>query len=761
MNGAHAAAPRVSVIMTTYNGARLIGQSIDSLLAQTFRDFELIVVDDCSTDATPQVLRGYRDPRLRVVPTPRNLGVVGSRNFGFARAAGDYVATLDHDDLSRPTRLARQVDFLDRHPGVVLVGTGSHDYEHGTLRPVPGPPVGSPPVGSPQVGSPPAGPPDPDPLFVQWRLQLGNPLVYSSIMFRAAAARRLDVFMREERVYADDFDLYHRLLGHGRIAQIEAPLTIYRRHPGNTFRQREQEMQGNAARVLAAAYAPWFGAQAAEAASLVVRIVATGEVVRDDAQLRQLAAVLDRLRRGFLDSARPDADVALRIDLHCRDILRRATGRRVRAGGLASLRYLWPGQGPGAAAGGLAGWLAAAGTAAVGALPGKKLLRAAWHGLADGAAGERLVRPPTVSLLGATYAATDFEIARPPTLYVVVDTEAEFDWDRPFAHDLTQVTAMSRVERAQAIFDRHGLRPVYVVDYPVAAQPQGYQPLRAILERGGCEIGAHLHPWTTPPFEEMPSEANSYPGNLPAALEVRKLAALVRMIRQNLGVTPRFYKAGRYGVGSATMRAIAGQGLMVDFSLLPGADLRRRGGPDFRAMTAAPYRVAEAGVLSVPMTRAHIGLLAGCARWLAPALRTRVPRMLKLPQILSHLRLLDAVTLTPEGITAPEQIQLLRSLLARGHRVFVLHYHSPSLIPGNTPYVRTEAEAQLVLDRLDQVLRFFLDTVGGLPGNPRDLLPAALRGLAPDPVVGDVVSEPGRGAAAPPPAAALAAVAPP
>ncbi len=91
--------PRVSVLMTTYNGARFLAESIDSVLAQSFTDFELVVVDDASTDATPSILAGYADPRLRVIRNPVNLGVVGARNRGFADLRGVYVATIDHDDL--------------------------------------------------------------------------------------------------------------------------------------------------------------------------------------------------------------------------------------------------------------------------------------------------------------------------------------------------------------------------------------------------------------------------------------------------------------------------------------------------------------------------------------------------------------------------------------------------------------------------------------------------------------------------------------
>src|SRR5947199_1042993 len=97
--------PLVSVLMATYNGERYIRQSIDSILSQSFADFELIIVDDGSTDSAPTLLQSYSDSRLRVLRNPGNLGVVGSRNRAFAESRGVYVASHDHDDLIRPRRI--------------------------------------------------------------------------------------------------------------------------------------------------------------------------------------------------------------------------------------------------------------------------------------------------------------------------------------------------------------------------------------------------------------------------------------------------------------------------------------------------------------------------------------------------------------------------------------------------------------------------------------------------------------------------------
>jgi hypothetical protein len=325
------------------------------------------------------------------------------------------------------------------------------------------------------------------------------------------------------------------------------------------------------------------------------------------------------------------------------------------------------------------------------------------------------------------YVPADIEAERPPTLYVVVDTEAEFDWDKPFAANLTQVSAIAAVESAQAIFDRYGLRPVYVIDYPIAGQATSIAALRPIVERGAAVIGAHLHPWTNPPHDTPIDHRLSFPGNLPEAAEAAKLDALLAKIEENFGSRPAFYKAGRYGLGANTARLIAARGARVDFSLMPETDLRDEHGPDFRMVAAYPYIVPELGLLAVPMTRADVGPLS---RWwtLRAWLDTQTAALLRVRAFLVRAGLLERLTLTPEGVDARLQVVLLQTLLRRGHQLFVLHFHSPSLAPGHTPYVRTEAERVEFLKRIDTVCRWFFEELGGVPGRPHDLLPVENRG---------------------------------
>lgn len=115
--------PRVTVLLSVYNGLPYLAQAIDSVLAQTFEDFELLVIDDASTDGSLTCIQRYQDPRIRVVRHPQNLGQVASLNEGLALARAPYVARLDQDDALLPDRLQRQVAELDRRPDVDIVGS--------------------------------------------------------------------------------------------------------------------------------------------------------------------------------------------------------------------------------------------------------------------------------------------------------------------------------------------------------------------------------------------------------------------------------------------------------------------------------------------------------------------------------------------------------------------------------------------------------------------------------------------------------------
>ncbi|MEO5374845.1 MAG: polysaccharide deacetylase family protein [Alphaproteobacteria bacterium] len=311
-----------------------------------------------------------------------------------------------------------------------------------------------------------------------------------------------------------------------------------------------------------------------------------------------------------------------------------------------------------------------------------------------------------------------FPAGEGPYLLVMVDAEEEFDW-ATFSSSAISVGAMRHQERAQRIFDRHGLVPTYVVDYPVATQPDGYRPLREFFDSGRCEIGSHLHPWVNPPIEEEICVANSFPGNLPARLEREKLRRLTGVIEDAFGVRPVVYRAGRYGSGPNTAGILADLGYRIDSSVLPLSDQRPGHGPDYRTRTADLHWFGPGErLLEIPVTADVCGLLGTAGRRVYPVIAAPLGRALRVPAVLARLRLVERIVLSPEGVSLAEAKRLTRALLARGHRVFLVSYHSPSLEPGHTPYVRSAADLETFLAWLEGYVAFFLDELGGSPSTP-------------------------------------------
>lgn len=309
-----------------------------------------------------------------------------------------------------------------------------------------------------------------------------------------------------------------------------------------------------------------------------------------------------------------------------------------------------------------------------------------------------------------------------PTLLVVVDTEEEFDWSKPHSRAETRVDHIRHQDRALRIFERFALRPTYVVDYPVASQEAGYRPLREQLSDGKCQIGAHLHPWVNPPFDEEVSAYNSYPGNLPAALERAKLRQLTETIEANFGSRPAVYRAGRYGIGPATGAILDELGYVLDTSVVPFTDFRHDGGPDFSAFDDAPFWFGPGErVLEMPLTVAWRGWLQSQGRRLQSYLLSDLGLRCHLPGVFSRLGALERIRLTPEGTSFAELKRLTDARLAAGKWLFVFSYHSPSLVAGHTPYVRDETELRKFLRLIEDYCDYFFGACGGIAGTPEEV----------------------------------------
>lgn len=217
--------PRVSVVIAVHNGERYLREAIDSILAQTLADFELIVVDDGSTDGTARILDGYRDPRLLRLRNGRNLGAAAAANRGLAQARAALVARMDADDYAYPERLARQADFLHQHPQVGLLGTW---FEHMDTASIVRERVTRPITDT----------------GIRWFQLFHCAFCHSSVMLRRELLERTGQRYNEALRSGIDFDLWVRLQGATRMAMLPETLVRYRLHrSGITFSRLNEQVR--------------------------------------------------------------------------------------------------------------------------------------------------------------------------------------------------------------------------------------------------------------------------------------------------------------------------------------------------------------------------------------------------------------------------------------------------------------------------------------------------------------------------------------
>jgi hypothetical protein len=282
-----------------------------------------------------------------------------------------------------------------------------------------------------------------------------------------------------------------------------------------------------------------------------------------------------------------------------------------------------------------------------------------------------------------------FPAGTPPRFLVTIDTEEEFDWGAPLRRDGHGVATIPACGRFQQFCEGFGVVPIFLVDHPVATAPDTADALGPALAAGKAEVGIHLHPWVSPPFDEDLGERNSFAGNLPPELEREKFRRLRDAITANLGVAPLIYRAGRYGVGPNSAAVLAEAGVTIDTSVRALFDYSATGGPDFRDHPLHPYWLGdEGGLVELPVTTVFTGL----ARRLGRGLYPRLGRVPHLTGAFARARLLERIPLSPEGTTPAEAIRAIDAALADELPLLVFSFHSPSLAPGHTPYVRTEED---------------------------------------------------------------------
>jgi len=308
-----------------------------------------------------------------------------------------------------------------------------------------------------------------------------------------------------------------------------------------------------------------------------------------------------------------------------------------------------------------------------------------------------------------------------PPLLVVIDTESDNQWSADARRHQTfeNTRALARLHER---FQRHGVRPTYVVTYPVTGDPASADVLGRLLGGGDCEIGAHHHVWETPPHGDADADRHPYALELPDAQFDAQLVSLTTAITRATGTRPRSYRSGRFGFSARHVAALEREGYLVDSSVAPLFYEAHKGGPDFVGAPLDPYflaydnavRPGTSNVLEVPVSAAlNRRLPPLMERWYG-----RAPRPYETRRLLRLLGLARLRWLRPSYSSADDMIALGRQLVERGAPLNLI-FHSSEAIAGASPYTRNASELEAFFDRLD---RFLTCATGEWQARPMTLL---------------------------------------
>ena len=279
-DGGLANARTLSVVMPVYNGERFVAEAIESILRQTWRDFEFIIVDDGSTDGTRDILAGYAqsDERVRVLQQPENRGLAAALNVGCMAASGGLIARMDADDISLPDRFEKQLAFLRDNPRVGVVGAAVQLIdETGRLGIVKRYPE--------------------EPALIAWSMLFFNSVVHPSVIMRREAVAAVGFYPPGN---GEDYGLFAKLSFVTRLVNLPAVLLLYRTWPGSVSRSAWERQEQASVRVVTDAVSHLIDTPISAHQASQLRGLSNDRYPDFREALETTARLIQRLRRGFV-----------------------------------------------------------------------------------------------------------------------------------------------------------------------------------------------------------------------------------------------------------------------------------------------------------------------------------------------------------------------------------------------------------------------------------------------------------------------------
>jgi len=318
-----------------------------------------------------------------------------------------------------------------------------------------------------------------------------------------------------------------------------------------------------------------------------------------------------------------------------------------------------------------------------------------------------------------------------PTPTVCISIDVESDMPNWRVERETRLQNIKGIPRLQELFDDLGVRPTYLLTYPVADDPASVDLFGHILQSGRCEIGMHCHPWTTPPVAESEKLKAEYLSNMDLQEVRSKLRTVTHKIVESFGIHPVSYRAGRFGLAPEHLWILEDLGYQVDSSVTPLVSWTDQDGPDYRDAPCCPYhphyqnlnKEGNSRILEIPVTISLTRLVPSWIRWLY----LRIPRWTKIRGLMSRdgLNVIDMVWAYGAEFTSAEMLTAADVAQRAGAPIINFFMHSNEVWPGTSPYCKTKADLDAYHERLRCVLQELVIN--------RGLVPRTLAEFAQDP----------------------------
>jgi len=307
-------------------------------------------------------------------------------------------------------------------------------------------------------------------------------------------------------------------------------------------------------------------------------------------------------------------------------------------------------------------------------------------------------------------------------LFITIDTE-EDSWGA-YDNKSPSVENIKNIPLLQEIFDKYSAIPTYLINYPVASNSSSIKLLKKLYDYSKCDIGTHCHPWNTPPYEEEPTNYNSFMCNLPEDLINLKMRNLQKTIIENFELNPIVFRAGRWGFDEKVANSLNRLQYKIDTSVTPFCDWKNYSGPAFglssnttfgfqgdkrlclRAHNCSCCDKFDSCILEIPPTIGFIQKHFLLCNKIRNTLRNKPYSKFHIIGILDRLRILNYRWLSPEISSCSDMINLTRSIIHNGNRFITMFFHSSSLLPGKSPFVRDGRDLRSFLTKIEKYLEF-------------------------------------------------------